>query len=125
MNNRHGKIFWLLCLLALFTPATSYAQGKKTSAGEEFFIVASIDLAKSQLLLKHPTEVTTLLSINDKTKYTNETGKLIRPSDLHTGDTVWVVSSGTGQNGTAIRIRKGPMTVAELHQLYLDYPEIK
>jgi hypothetical protein len=125
MNKRPDKSFWIVCLLALSVPAAGYAQSRKTPAGEEFFIVASIDLAKSQLLLKHPTEVTTLLGINDKTKYTNDMGKPIQPSDLHTGDTVWVVFSGTGQNSTAVRIRKGPMTVAELHNLYLAYPEIK
>jgi hypothetical protein len=125
MNNRNVGFSFLLCLLAISVAAKIDAQATRTSSGEEFFIVASVDLAKSQLLLKHPTEVTTLLGINDKTKWTDAMGKLILPADLHTGDTVWVVTSGTGQNAIAIRIRKGPMTVAELHHLYVDYPEIK
>src|SRR5579863_5306694 len=51
-------------------PASAYATipGKKTAAGEQFFIVASIDLQKSQLLLKYPTEVTLLAKATDQTK---------------------------------------------------------
>jgi hypothetical protein len=125
MNNRYFGLPLLLCFMVVSISSAGYAQTEKTAVGEEFFIVASIDLAKAQILLKHPTEVTSLLNINDKTKYTDQAGKTLQPSDLHTGDTVWVVYSGTGASATASRIRKGPMTGAELHRLYLDYPEIK
>jgi hypothetical protein len=124
MNKRYAATL-TICLAFISVQRTGHAQGGKVGPGEEFCIVASVDLTKSQLLLKHPTEVTSLLNINDKTTFTNETGNSIRPSDLRTGDTVWVLASGTGQNTTAIRVRKGPMTLAELHRLYLDYPEIK
>ena len=49
--------------------------GKKTPTGEQFFIVASVDLQKSQLLLKRPTEVTLLVHVDDKTKYLDSAGK--------------------------------------------------
>ncbi len=104
--------------------ANTYAQDKKTSTGEEFFIVASVDLMKSQLLLKRPSEVTMLMKVNEKTKYADDAGKPLTLSDLRAGDTVWVLSSNPA-DPTASRIRKGQMTVADLHRYYLDYPEIK
>jgi len=107
-------------------PAGAPAPGKATAAGEKFFIVASVDLQKSQLLLKYPTEVTLLLVVNNATKFTDDTGKPLKLSDFRSGDTVWVVSSTSGQGeATALRVRKGEMTVADLHHYYLDYEEIK
>jgi len=104
--------------------ASSYAQKKRTATGEEFFIVASVDQAKSQLLLKRPSEVTMLMKVNDKTTYADDAGKPMKLSDFRAGDTVWVLSSNPAEP-TASRIRKGQMTVADLHRYYLDYPEIK
>ncbi len=105
--------------------ASTPAQGKKSTAGEQFFIVASVDLQKSQLLLKHPTEVTLLVKTDAKTQFLDETGKPIKLSDLRAGDTIWVISSGGAADATATRVRKGQMTVADLHRYYLDYPVIK
>jgi hypothetical protein len=99
--------------------------GKRTSEGEQFFIVASVDLQKSQLLLKHPTEVTLLAHVDDKTKYLDSAGKPIQLSSLRAGDTVWVTLSNASSGATAVRVRKGEMTSAELHRYYLSYPEIK
>jgi hypothetical protein len=109
----------------IFWVATGAAQVKKTPGGEEFFIVASIDQSKAQLLLKRATEVTQLSKVTDKTQYLDETGKPIHLGDLRAGDTVWAVSTGGEENLTITRLRKGPMTVTQLHQYYLDYPEIK
>jgi hypothetical protein len=125
MNSRKHTVALILLLLAICAAPVLNAQTTKTSSGEEFFIIASVDLAKSQLLLKRPTEVTTLLNISSQTKLLDAAGKPTQASDLRTGDTVWVIASGKGQDMTAGRVRKGPMTVAELHQRYLDYPEIK
>ena len=107
-------------------PATSGPApvGKKTSAGEQFYIVASLDQSKSQLLLKLPSEVTLLMSVTGTTQIQDESGASLKLSDLRAGDTVWVVSSG-GAQPTAVHIRKGQMTIADLHRYYLDYPEIK
>jgi hypothetical protein len=104
---------------------STYPEGKKTSTGEAFFIVASLDLQKSQLLLKYPSEVTLLVKVTDKTHFVDDSGKLFKLSDLRAGDTVWVTAAGTGDATTALRVRKGQMTVADLHRYYLDYPEIK
>lgn len=107
-------------------PPSASVSVKKTPEGEQFFIVASIDLQKSQMLLKYPTEVTLLVLVNNDTKFTDENGKSLKLSDFRAGDTVWMVSSPAGQvEATALRVRKGEMTVADLHRYYLDYEEIK
>jgi hypothetical protein len=98
-------------------------QGKKTSAGEKFYIVASLDQSKSQLLLKLPSEVTMLMGVTPTTPIQDENGAPLKLSDLRTGDTVWVTSSGS--DAAAAHIRKGRMTIADLHRYYLDYPAIK
>jgi hypothetical protein len=100
-------------------------QDKKTSSGEAFFIVASVDQSKSQFLLKRPTEVTLLVKVDANTKYLDDSGQPLKSTDFRAGDTIWLSSSGDGDDPTAVRIRKGEMTVAELHRSYLDYPEIK
>jgi len=108
-------------------PANSYATipGRKTETGERFFIVASIDLQKSQLLLKYPTEVTLLMKVTPQTKLTDESGNPLKLSDFRAGDTLWAISTGSGDDTTAVKVRKGQMTVADLHRYYLDYEAIK
>ena len=111
--------FAFATLATLFLSAGAHAQDKKNSKGESFYIVASVDRTKSQILLKRPTEVTIMMKVDAKTQYVDEAGKPIQLSDLQTGATVWVIAPA-GDQATATHIRKGPMTVAELHQLYLD-----
>ncbi len=107
------------------TSAYSTVPVKKTESGEQFFIVASIDLQKQQLLLKYPTEVTLLVKATDQTNLVDGFGKAMKLADLRAGDTVWL-TSGKGSDGTvALKVRKGQMTVADLHRYYLDYSEIK
>ena len=106
-------------------PVASPSRTPKNASGEQFFIVASIDQQRSQILLKHPTEVTQLMELTTSTKYLDESGKPLHVSDFRAGDTVWVTSSGASAQPSVVRIRKGEMTVADLHRYYLDYPEIK
>lgn len=94
--------------------ATATAKG-----GEEFFIISSVDMAKKQLLLKEPTEITEILQVNDKTRYTDKSGKAIQFADLRAGDTVFIRAGNTSAGKVAVSIRKGPMTVGELRQRYL------
>lgn len=127
MNKSFRIYFFALATIAtlfLSSGARAQAQARKNSKGESFFIVASVDLAKSQILLKFPTEVTTMVKVDAKTQYFGADGKVTTLANLRPGDTVWVASSGAA-DPTATRITIGPMTVAELHQIYLDYPEIK
>jgi hypothetical protein len=99
--------------------------GKKTPAGEQFFIVASVDLQKSQLLLKYPTEVTQLVKVDGSTKFVDESGLPLKLLDFRAGDTVWVTSRTAGGEVTAVHVRKGWMDIADLHRYYLDYGEVK
>ena len=96
----------------------SAAPGKKTPAGERFFIVASVDLQKSQLLLKYPTEVTVLMHVDESTKLVDESGRPLKLSDFRAGDTVWITYGHVNGNSVISRIRKGRMTVETLHRLY-------
>lgn len=99
--------------------------GKKTAAGEQFFIIGSVDQAQQQILLKWPTEVTLLLKVTPNTKFVSEAEKPLKLSDFRAGDTVWVTYSGTGNDAAAVHVRAGVMTVDDLHKYYLDYPVIK
>ena len=99
--------------------------GKKTAAGEQFFIIGSVDLVQQQILLKWPTEVTLLLKVTPNTKFVSEGDKPLKLSDFRAGDTVWVTYSGTGADATAVHVRAGVMTVDDLHKYYLDYGVIK
>ncbi|MGH9776148.1 MAG: hypothetical protein ACRD50_14510 [Candidatus Acidiferrales bacterium] len=108
------------------TNAAAKPTTSKTSVaaqtGERFYIISSIDVQKNQLLLKLPTEVTRIMSVGPKTTYLDESGKPIKLTDLRAGDTVWVLAGGgSGADQVAIRIRKGAMTVQELHKSYLHY----
>ena len=127
MNRLSRFLFLLLApLLAASLALRVQGQTKMTSGGEEFFIVSSIDSAKSQVLLKRPTEVTLLMKVTDKTAFLDATDKPLHLTDLHAGDTVWVTSSALTEGGpTALRIRKGPMTVELLHRYFLDYAVMK
>jgi hypothetical protein len=104
--------------------STKVETPKTTSTGEQFFIVASLDQSKSEILFKRPDEVTLLMNATPKTQYFDENGKPLKLGDLRAGDTVWVTTTG-GAQPAAVRVRKGQMTIAELHAYYLDYPEIK
>jgi hypothetical protein len=107
------------------TSAYSTVPVRKTASGEQFFIVASLDLQQHQLLLKYPTEVTLLVKTDDNTKFVDDSGKPLKLSDLRAGDTVWLTSRVGADGAYATKVRKGEMTVADLHNYYLDYAEIK
>ncbi len=105
--------------LALPSLAQKHEQGRPNS-GEDFFIVSSVDAKKNQLVLKHPTEVTELMVVTEKTVYLSEQGKPLKFGDFRAGDTVYVISSpSAGGARLATRIRKGAMTLEELHRRYL------
>ena len=117
----------LVLLAAAVLVPYGHAQRTKTARSpgpsEDFFITSSVDLPKHKLVLKLPTEVTMLMTVTDTTAYLDEKGKPIRFSDLRAGDTVFIrhEKDRDGQE-IASRIRKGPMTVEELHRRYLKFP---
>jgi hypothetical protein len=111
-------VILLSCAFSL-TGQTEQSAANAKSGGEEFFIVSSVDIGKKQLLLKEPTEITEVLQVNDKTRYTDKNGKGMQFADLRAGDTVFIRSSATPAGKVAISIRKGPMTLEELRRRYL------
>lgn len=109
-------------LAVLITPV--FAQSGKgpvnTGVGKgDFYIVSSIDLAKKQILLKRPTEVTELMRVGGETRYFEESGKPMRLDDLRAGDTVFITSKPTGGQPVAVTIHKGPMTLDVLRERFL------
>jgi len=123
MNLRTLCITVVLAVTFLALPAAGEKrQGAAPPSREDFFIVSSVNTSKRQLLLKHPTEVTELIVVDDKTVCVDEDGKRIRFSDLRAGDTVYIASlRGLGGERIAARIRKAPMTLEELHRRYLKF----
>ena len=113
-----GVVAMVLSCAAMLTAQASKPTGNANS-GEEFFIVSSVDIAKGQLLVKQPTEITELLQVNDKTRYTDKNGKPMQFAELRAGDTVYIRSTATRAGKVAVSIRKGPMTLGELHRSYL------
>jgi hypothetical protein len=101
-------------------PATN--RPAAANAAEDFYIIISVNESQNSLVLKLPTEVTTIMTVNAQTTYLDENGKRIGLADLHAGDTVYLIHRHAG-NGEeiAVRIRKGPMTLAELHRRFLTF----
>jgi len=105
-------------------PSAVPSKAQPTASGEQFFLIASVDQAKSEILLKRADEVTELVNVTPTTKYSDESSQPLKLSDLRAGDTVWVKIS-SGAHPVAVSVRKGQMTIADLHRYYLDYPEIR
>ncbi len=114
-----GLVISLLFALPLWASGRAAAG---PSSGEEFFIISSVDANKHQILLKRPTEVTELIRVNDNTAYVDEDGRRLQLKDLRAGDTVSVAAT-IARDGSvlALRIRKGIMTLRELHRRYLKF----
>jgi hypothetical protein len=114
----------LTMLLAVLT-APVFAQSGKNSENTEFakgdfFIVSSIDLARKQILLKRPTEVTELMRVDGETRSFDERGNTMQLADIRAGDTVYVTFQSSGGQPLAVTIRKGPMTLEVLRERYLQ-----
>ena len=121
MQQRKLGLIILAAVAALiFSPPRSAAKSGAATSSEDFFIISSVDRARQQLLLKFPTEVTEVMRVEGSTRYFDESGKPIKLADLRAGDTVYVKSVRGPGGLTAVRIRKGPMTLEELRRRYLQ-----
>lgn len=116
---RFGRLLGVLSIsLALAAPL--WAQ--KNSKGEEFFIISSVDQQTHQVVLMRPTQLTVAADFGAQTVCLGEKGEKMTPKDLRAGDTVWaILKTGKGGAASALRIREGAMTQAELQRLYLHY----
>jgi hypothetical protein len=108
--------------LVLAAAAVIGAGSAAPASSEEFFIVSSVDAGKGAMVLKRPTEVTLTMRVTEKTRCRDEQGKPIRFTDLRAGDTVFIaLERDTSGYSVASSIRRGPMTVEELHRRYLRF----
>jgi len=118
---KEGRLAGILVVAA----AVAWSVGASTPAPvstEEFFIVSSVDSGKGLMVVKRPTEVTLTMGVNEKTRCRDEQGKPIRAADLRAGDTVFIASDRNASgHPVAASIRRGPMTVPELHRRYLRF----
>jgi hypothetical protein len=115
-------VFLVFLLILSFTPLLGAERKavRGTTTREDFFIISSMDAKKAQLVLKHPTEVTELIRVTDKTVYLDEQGRAIDFKSLRAGDTVYVTSNPSPDGmRIATEIRRGPMTPEELHRRYV------
>jgi hypothetical protein len=122
---RSGRLRLAASFLAALAVAAAGTAGAATPAAvsaEEFFIVSSVDSGKGTMVLKKPTEVTLTMALTEKTRCRDEQGKPIRATDLRAGDTVFIASErNVSGQPVALSIRRGPMTVPELHRRYLRF----
>jgi hypothetical protein len=116
---RAAGVVAMVLIYAAMLPAQASKPAGNANSGEEFFIVSSVDIGKGQLLVKQPTEITELLQVNDKTRYTDKNGKAVQFADLRAGDTVYIRWTAGRAGKVAVSIRKGPMSAEELHRRYL------
>jgi len=92
--------------------------GSAAAVTDDFFIVSSVDVSQKRLVLKRPSEVTVLVRVTEKTSYRSEQNRPLQLGDLRAGDTVFI-RLGTGtESDLAKSVRRGPMTVEELHRRY-------
>jgi hypothetical protein len=120
MNNFRKLIFLSsLAVLILTSALAVHAQVQAKSGNDEFFVISSVDKTHNALILLRPTEITTTVAVNDKTKFTDENGKSIKVTDLRTGDTIFVTYSTQSNSLVAQSVRKGMMTTAEMRKRYL------
>lgn len=121
------RFSWLALLSSAFLMAMAVCpsvHAQTNSRGEEFFIISSVDQQKHQVVLMRPTQLTVVADLGAQTEYLGEKGQKLTPKDLRAGDTVWAVIKGEkGGAVSALRIREGAMTQAEMQKLYLHYSE--
>ena len=122
LDRRRGIALSAAFLVVLAAAAAIGAGSAAPASSEEFFIVSSVDAGKSAMVLKQPTEVTLTMRVTEKTRCRDEQGKPIRFTDLRAGDTVFIASErDPSGHPVASNIRRGPMTVEELHRRYLRF----
>lgn len=115
-----GMVILWTGLLALSVTMAQTPQ-QQQSRGDSFFIISSVDAKKQQLVLKLPTEVTEIVQVTPATAYRDEEGKPLKLEDLRAGDTVYATLSRNAEGTlTVVSIRRGPMTLEELHKRYFS-----
>ena len=116
----------LFPVLALVVSIPAFAQGvqnPKNAKGEQFFMISSVNLPKHEIVLMAPTQLTLVVTTSSLSQYVGEKGQKLAEKDLKAGDTVWaIIKAGKAGQFTAVKIREGSMTPADLQKLYLSHP---
>jgi len=111
-----------LAAMSFLAAAVSWAAGPSAPVADEFFIVSSVDADKGTIVLKRPTETTLTMRVTDRTRCLGSKGEVIRFTELRAGDTVFIAwAPAPSGPPAASSIRRGPMTVEELHRRYLRF----
>jgi hypothetical protein len=120
MNNIRKSISFAALAILIFSSAFAVrAQVQAKAGNDEFFIISSVDKTHNALVLLRPTEITSTIGVNDKTKYVDENGKPLKLTDFRTGDTIFVTYSTQSNSLVAQSVHKGMMTTAEMRKRYL------
>jgi hypothetical protein len=91
----------------------------KISAGDEYFIVSSVDRAHNALILLRPTQIASTFQVTPKTQFFDDKGKALKLSDLRAGDTLFATFHAKPDGTFEVdHIRKGMMTLEELRRRY-------
>jgi hypothetical protein len=98
------------------------ANARSSQPPDEFFIISSVDVTRTRLVLKRPTEVTVVMEVPAAVAITDENGTTLHLQNLRAGDTIYAVDSVNAKGGlVAVSIRRGAMTVAELHRRFMRF----
>jgi hypothetical protein len=129
--NKILKIIFVTQIAALVLAFGSLASAQvpkapADSAGEHFYIISSVDIQKHQVVLMEPTQLTIVATADNKSVFLGEQRQKLALTDLRAGQTVWaLLRKDKSGKRLIVRIREGAMSIAELHRLYLDYPEMR
>jgi len=99
--------------------ARAAQRGTLQETHDEFFIISSVNMPKHQLVLKLPSEVTLLMTVNGGSVIVDEHGQPLKLGALRSGDTAYITYARSAEGAKAVKIRLGPMTVQELQKRYL------
>jgi hypothetical protein len=116
---RKFSFLFVFVVMLISSAGSAFAQTKSSSAGDQFFVVSSVDRTHNALVLLLPTQIASSYQVTDKTQYFDENGKPLKLSDLRAGDTLFA-NYERKSDGTLVvdRVRKGDMTVNELRRRY-------
>lgn len=108
--------------LPLFLAAHAFStQAAQASGSDEFFIISSVDIKQNQIVLKRPTEVTQVVTVNKETVFLNLAGKTMPFATLRAGDTGYAMLKRVKGEYILAKFRLAPMTLEEVHKRYLSF----
>ena len=122
MNNLRKSLLAVFAASAMLLGVYASPVAAQSKAGDQFFVISSIDRTKHLLVLLQATEITEIMSTTDKTQYFAANNKPEKLTDLRSGDCVYVVFHKEKDGSLVVdKVTQGVMTVAELRKRYVPY----